>query len=220
MLRLTAGLALSLAVLAGTACEEPLPADPPISTPSTSTTTAPSPLPPTSGERWVFGASISWMAAGYSQGDGRIWDLNPARGLEDILPKVEYVLSTRPTTVWFADIGTNSAGTWDGRDGWSVDDEWYWWQTLIQVQPGTCAILVLPSLTADAEIANPGVLVEIEEARQWMIRVADMRNLGLADWATWGAGQIGPDGIHINGGPEPAGAWIAMLNDAESRCQR
>lgn len=213
---LTTMIALWLVIILG-ACEPTTP--PPTTLPPSSTpTTAPSPPQPATPERIIYGASISWQTAGYAQNDGRTWIARPGQGLENMWHEVNAKLAENPTTVFLADISTNSAGTWDGRDGWSIDDEWYWWQTMVRRVPGTCVVIVLPHLEAPAGAAN---LAQVEVAREWFVRAANMRGAGfvIADWRVWaGAGAIGPDGIHLVGGIEAADRWLGMLDDAETRC--
>jgi hypothetical protein len=125
-------------------------------------------------------------------------------------------LGNQPDVVFLA-LGTNDAGLWDGRDGWTSADEAVWTEVLGAVRPGTCVIILLPAVGPEAEANWPGVAASEDRARAWLTAAGADAGAVVSDSALWLDGVRIDDGIHLQ---DPAGvqARLAQMADAETHC--
>jgi hypothetical protein len=151
---------------------------------------------PANGEHWVFGDSLTWQASYRAPGDGRIWRYLAGTDLTYWKTDVLGTLARRPTRVTLA-LGTNDAGTWDGRDGWTAADEATWSEVLAAVDPVTEVVIILPYVSNAAGAAN---VEQVALARTWLAA----QDAVIVDWGqwAWNPGVLLDDGIHVAAGWE------------------
>ena len=179
-----------------TACE-PVPGTP---TPPITTTTTP---PDNNGTHVVFGDSLAWQALNYrgtgrQEFLGRTWFVYPGDGVAQRRGELIYSMIAKPAVLTIA-LGTNDAGHWDGRDGWTLDDQGVWQEILSHRGPDTKVVIVLPHIQLGT-VATEQDLASTELARGWL---AEQSGVTVIDWRTYAApGVLGDDGVHVAPGME------------------
>ena len=167
-------------------------------TPYGQTITAPSAPKPV---HTVWGDSLSWQATGYpSQQDfalyGRYWHVRPGNSLAQLKQEILEDLGRNPEFMTLA-LGSNDAGFWDGRDGWTADDEAAWTEVLA-ARGNTKISVVLPYYEFGSAVGVAD-LESLERARSWL----SQQDVNLVDWKDYvSLYTLDGGGIHVSSGNE------------------
>lgn len=157
----------------------------------------------TNGTHVVWGDSLAWQATNYGPGElrvveGRNWYVYPGMGMQQLKGNVTYTFLSKPDAVVLA-LGTNDAGFWDGRDGWTAQDEAAWTEVLSYRDPATKVAVVLPHVQLGS-VVTPADIESIERARCWLSQLA---GVNIVDWRDYAAtGVLDTGGIHVTAGYE------------------
>jgi hypothetical protein len=163
--------------------------------------------PTANGEHYVYGDSLTWQASYRATGDGRIWRYQAGTDLAFWKADVLATLARRPTRVTLA-LGSNDAGIWDGRDGWTAADEAAWSEVLAAVDPVTDVVIILPYVNGAAGEAN---VQQVGLARAWLAA----QDAVIVDWGqwAWNEGVLLDDGIHVAAGWEWLRYDVTTMSD-------
>lgn len=153
----------------------------------------------------VWGDSLAWQASNYGAADmvynGYIWHNRPGLGLTDLQEEILQDLNNlHPVTMTLA-LGTNDAGFWDGRDGWTATDEAAWTR-ILDAAGATKIVIVLPWVEAGLDVGFRD-LQSVELARDFLRSQVYRPNVTIVDWRDYvGPGVLDQGGIHVRAGQE------------------
>ena len=150
----------------------------------------------------VWGDSLSWQATGYPSAQdfelyGRYWHVRPGKSLADLYPEIIEDLGRRPDFMTLA-LGTNDAGHWDGRDGWTTQDEASW-ASVIANRGDTKITIVLPWVQTGTAATQADV-ESIVRARNFL---SNLSGVSIIDWWAYVSyDTLDAGGIHVSSGNE------------------
>jgi lysophospholipase L1-like esterase len=148
----------------------------------------------------VWGDSLSWQATGYPGQQnfelyGRYWHVRPGNSLAQLKQEILEDLGRRPDFMTLA-LGTNDAGHWDGRDGWTAEDEAAWYEVL-SARGDTKITIVLPWIQVGNDV-NQEDVNSVYQAREFL---ANLEGVTIIDWGAYvQADTLDPGGIHVAAG--------------------
>lgn len=167
----------------------------------------PPPPPPSGGTQTglhvVWGDSLLWQATGYGSQpdfihpDGHHMHVRPGKGVSELKDEIIAYLRETPKVTTLA-LGTNDAGTWDGKDGWTVWDEAAWTEVLAN-KGATKIIIVLPWIQV-GNVATQADVDNVSAARSWL---SQRPGVTIVDWRDYvSTGVLDQGGIHVTSGFE------------------
>ena len=180
--------------------------------PPGTTVTAPAPSMPAE-VHTVWGDSLSWQATGYPSTQdfslyGRYWHVRPGKSLADLYPEIMEDLGRRPDFMTLA-LGTNDAGHWDGRDGWTTQDEASW-ASIIANRGDTKITIVLPWVQVGNDVTQEDVR-SVQTAREFL---SNLGGVSIIDWGTYvQTGTLDAGGIHVSSGNEQVRYDVTVAMD-------
>jgi hypothetical protein len=163
----------------------------------------------------VWGASIEAQVDGTSinDNDGMTWHTqNGATTAYWVDAIIKDFHESEATAV----VGSANISDAIKDGGWDGYDEAVWSWLIMSAQPDDCVAVVLPWVGASAELAFPGILAEINQARAWLEAHVD----NLVDWRPVVEAEptlLADDGIHLASQAAVA-ARHALIVEAEALC--
>lgn len=153
----------------------------------------------------VWGDSLAWQATNYPSTpdltvQNREWHVRPGQGVHELRNDILNTISNHPAVLTIA-LGTNDAGTWDGRDGWTSQDEADWYAVL-SARGTTKVVVVLPWVVTGIDVTAVD-MANIERAREWFTTLYGIDGISFVDWKDYvSPGTLDAGGIHVSAGNE------------------
>jgi hypothetical protein len=174
------------------------------------------PTAPPEPRSYVYGDSLGAQITStpIEDGDGRTWRVESGAPLSRWADSVIAAFHAGPADVTLA-LGTNDAIK---GGGWNADDVAVWSWVIMAREPDDRLTVVLPHVQACAELQFPGILENVERARDWLSVTLPGRTVDWRPVVETKPTIIAADCIHLAAfGPEvnePVQARYGVVDEA------